>query len=36
MAGLEVIGFRFGAQPACPFFISMARSVPRRVAHPPP
>jgi hypothetical protein len=34
MAGLEVIGFPFWAQPAHP--VSNPRSVPLPVAHPPP
>jgi hypothetical protein len=36
MAALESNGFPFWAQPARLRFISIARSVPRRVAHPPP
>jgi hypothetical protein len=36
MAGIEVIGFPFGAQPAYLRLDSIARSVPLRVAHSPP
>ena len=36
MAVTKGNGFPFGAQPAGLRFVSIARSVPRRVAHPPP
>jgi hypothetical protein len=36
MAGIENIGFAPWVQPAHHRFVSVARSVPRRVAHPPP
>ena len=36
MAALESIGFAHWAQPADPRFVSVARSIPQRVAHPPP
>ena len=36
MAAIESIGFAFGVQPAHLGFVSVARSIPLRVAHPPP
>jgi hypothetical protein len=36
MAGLEVIGFSLWGQPTHFRFVSIARSVPLRVARPPP
>jgi hypothetical protein len=36
MAAMENIGFALWVQPARPRFISVARSLPLRVAHPPP
>jgi hypothetical protein len=36
MAGIETIGFAHWVQPADPWFVSVARSIPQRVAHPPP
>ena len=36
MAAIESIGFSTGVQPAHLRFVSIARSIPLRVAHPPP
>jgi len=36
MAAIESIGFTPGVQPAHFRFVSVARSIPLRVAHPPP
>lgn len=36
MADTKGNGFPFEVQPARLLFLSIARSVPRRVAHPPP
>jgi hypothetical protein len=36
MAGIENIGFALWVQPAHLCFVSIARSIPLRVAHPPP
>jgi hypothetical protein len=36
MAGIENIGFAPWEQPAHHRFVSIARSIPLRVAHPPP
>jgi hypothetical protein len=36
MAVLEVIGFPIWVQPAHLSFVSIARALPPRVAHPPP
>ncbi len=40
MAAIESIGFPFWVQPAplchAPRFVPVARSIPPRVAHPPP
>jgi len=36
MAGIESIGFALWAQLAHLRFVSIARSIPLRVAHPPP
>jgi hypothetical protein len=36
MAALEVIGFAHWVQPTNPRIVSVARSIPLRVAHPPP
>ena len=36
MAAIESIGFALWVQPAHHRFVSMARSIPLRIAHPPP
>jgi hypothetical protein len=36
MAGIESIGFALWVQPAHLRIVSIARSIPLRVAHPPP
>jgi hypothetical protein len=36
MAEIEIIGFALWVQPIDPRFVSVARSIPQRVAHPPP
>jgi hypothetical protein len=36
MAAIESIGFALGVQPAYLCLVSVARSIPLRVAHPPP
>jgi hypothetical protein len=36
MAAIESIGFALGVQPAYFCLVSVARSIPLRVAHPPP
>jgi hypothetical protein len=36
MAALETIGFAIWVQPANLGFVSIARSLPPRIAHPPP
>ena len=36
MAGVESIGFALWVQPTHLGFVSLSRSIPLRVAHPPP
>jgi hypothetical protein len=36
MGGIQTIGFTHWVQPTDSRFVSVARSIPQRVAHPPP